>query len=140
MRVTDPNATKWISHPSDTAAEFEISAAMPASERMRLSTEIQKLGPKDGVVDILSYQKFYEGIVKKHLRAVRGVEDASGNPLDFSNVDKAVSLLSEIRLPDFDNVTLWLGNEIFNLNVLNEEEKKRSKSALNTRNGEEPTT
>jgi hypothetical protein len=139
MRVTDPNATKWIHHESDPAAEFEISAAMPANERTRLMTEIQRL-QNDGVVDTAEAQKFYAAIAKKHLKNIRGpIQDADGNPLDCSNVEKLIAALSETRLPNYDNVALWLGHMIYGLNVLSDDEKKRLKFALNTRNGVEPT-
>ena len=126
MRVTDPNAIKTLIHPTDASAEFDVSACIPRDERMKLAQELQDIAGEGKGVTVEKIQGFYDRIVKKYLREIRGVEDADGRAVTLSgNAEQVVKILREIRLSDSDNVALWLGQEIYSLNVLTEEEKKR---------------
>jgi hypothetical protein len=135
MRVTDPNATKVIKHPSDEGAEFEISVSLSRDKRMAFAQELQSLAPKaDEPMSQTRMQGFYGRLVKECLKGLRGVEDASGGILALMGPvsDALLKQLQEIRLPDFDNLVLWLGQEIYKENILSEEDKKKLQSRLST--------
>ena len=141
MRVTDPNAIKTLVHASDTSAEFDVSACIPRDERMKLAQELQDIAGDGKSVTVEKIQGFYDRIVKKYLRAVRGVEDSDGKAVTLAgNAEQVVKILREIRLDDSDNVSLWLGQEIYTLNMLTEEEKKRllPSSTTNSTNKTDP--
>jgi hypothetical protein len=142
MRVTDPNAIKTIKHPSDDEAEFDISVSMTREKRMQFQQDYFALAPgeKDPVV-IAKYQAYYGRLVKDCLKGLRGVFDASGGILALTMPisDGLLKQLCEVRLPDEDNLVLWIGKEIYKENILSDSEKKRLASLLNTDSGKTGT-
>jgi hypothetical protein len=130
MRVTDPNAIKTIKHPSDDA-EFDISVSMPKHERTAYTEEMNNLPPNDSGI-VTKTQALYEKIVKSGLRQMRFVYDANGEPLEVKGTvsNELLKKLFEIRLPEWDNLVIWLGQEIYKENMMTEEAKKKLESRL----------
>ena len=142
MRVTDPNAVKTIKHPSDEEAEFDISISMTSEKRMQFQQDFFALAPDEGkTVVIAKYQAYYARLVKEGLRGLRGVFDASGGILALTTPisEAVIKQLSEVRLPDDDNLVRWLGKEIYKENILSEEDKKKLQSQLIMASGKSDT-
>lgn len=133
FRATDPNAIKTVKHPADLDAEFDISISMSREDRTRYSQELADLS-KETPASLEKQYAFWEKLTKKHLKAVRGVEDASGGILALTtgNIDAVVKALKEVRVEGFDNLAVWLGQMIFAESVLTDDAKKKYLSALTT--------
>jgi hypothetical protein len=143
MQATDPTATKVIKHPSDDTAEFTIWIGMPRERRLQLNQELLNLQvPESDKQQLKPVHDFYDKITKECLRGFTGVNGADGMPLTMNGTlpEQVLKQFKEIRLPDCDNLSLWIGKQAYAENLLSDDDKKKFGFALitdSTKNTEE---
>ena len=133
MQVTDPNAIRTLKHDAYPDAEFDVRVGISREKRSALTKAALDIQPKEGEQpDLEKAQKFYERVLKELLAGFRGVQDVDGTELSVPVNDALLRKFNEVRIPGFDNLTAWLGNNAYLALVLGEQEKKTSEPSLSS--------